>query len=187
MLSKVYCSKCKTLTETQDLDTYLSANDHYMVKGSCVKCKTKKSGFVTKQEYEILRANSKISVPRQQLDEHSGTTQLVSLYSYYDLTGDGNVPIPFVLLSVEGILDKRIKGQPLKRLYDAVRILRAINAPFTQDDPVEPPKDVMDNFMDDYMNALSLAKKCDKDLKEKEQLILKQLLTHLHQALDANG
>ncbi|GBN13142.1 hypothetical protein AVEN_257717-1 [Araneus ventricosus] len=105
---------------------------------------------------------------------------------YYDLTGDGNVPIPFVLLSVEGILDKRIEGQPLKRLHDAVRILRAINAPFTQDDPVEPPKDVMDNFMDDYMNALSLAKKCDKDLKGKEQLILKQLLTHLHQVLESD-
>lgn len=134
------------------------------------------------QSYPIPNVYAFIyKVSEENLWEASELAQL-----YCMLTGDGNVPIPFALLSIDGILAKRIEGQPLRRLQDAVRLLKAINAPFTQDEPTEMPKDAMDNFLDDYMNALSEAKRCDKNLSENEEMILKHLMTHLHQVLESN-
>lgn len=105
---------------------------------------------------------------------------------YFELTGDGNVPIPFVLLSIDGIIDKRIEGQTLKRLHAAVRLLKAINHPFTQDDSFDPPSDEMDHFLEDYMNTLAAAKRPDEPLKENQEIVLNHLMTHLHQMLESN-
>ncbi|GFR27730.1 uncharacterized protein TNCT_517621 [Trichonephila clavata] len=45
---------------------------------------------------------------------------------YHILTGDEQVPFPFALFSVEGILPKREDDQPIRRLYASVKILKAL-------------------------------------------------------------
>ncbi|GFQ91190.1 uncharacterized protein TNCT_617391 [Trichonephila clavata] len=58
---------------------------------------------------------------------------------YHMLTGDEEVPVPFALVSLEGILPKRVENQPIRRLYASVKILKALNAPFTQNATMEKP------------------------------------------------
>ena len=45
--SKVYCLKCKGITETNDITHTFSKNNRKMMKGKCKICKTVKCKFVT--------------------------------------------------------------------------------------------------------------------------------------------
>ncbi|GBM48352.1 hypothetical protein AVEN_237138-1 [Araneus ventricosus] len=104
---------------------------------------------------------------------------------YYELTGDDTIPVPFVLFSIDGIFEKRVHGQPLKRLRAAVCILKALNAPFTQDSPAESPTREMENFLEDYTSALSAARPYEQNLKENERMVLHNVLTHFHQIMNS--
>ncbi|GFQ77180.1 uncharacterized protein TNCT_638471 [Trichonephila clavata] len=76
---------------------------------------------------------------------------------YHILTGDEQVPVPFALVSVEGILPKRVDDQPIRRLYASVKILKALNAPFTQNATMDAPTEEMQHFLTDYMHAITHA------------------------------
>ncbi|GFT26025.1 uncharacterized protein NPIL_16981 [Nephila pilipes] len=103
---------------------------------------------------------------------------------YHALTKDDNVPVPFVVVNVDGILPKRIEDQPIRRLYASVKILKALNAPFTQNAIVDLPTVEMQNFLSDYMHAIGNAKPQEK-LKDNEKMVLNHLLRNLHQVVES--
>ncbi|GFY55243.1 uncharacterized protein TNIN_321881 [Trichonephila inaurata madagascariensis] len=103
---------------------------------------------------------------------------------YYVLTGDEQVPVPFALVSVEGILPKRVDDQPIPILYASVKILKALNAPFIQNATIETPTVEMQHFLTDYMNAITHAKP-QEPLKESEKMVLNHLIQNLHQAMES--
>ncbi|GFS82737.1 uncharacterized protein TNCV_443831 [Trichonephila clavipes] len=103
---------------------------------------------------------------------------------YHAMTGDEQVPVPFVLVSVEGILPKRVDDQPIRRLYASVKILKALNAPFTQNAAIEKPTVEMQHFLTDYMNAITHAKP-QEPLKDSEKMVLNHLIQNLHQAMES--
>ncbi|GFW62016.1 uncharacterized protein TNCV_4670411 [Trichonephila clavipes] len=103
---------------------------------------------------------------------------------YHVLTGDEEVPVPFALVSVEGILPKRVDNQPIRRLYASVKILKALNAPFTQNATMETPTVEMQHFLTDYMNAITHAKP-QEPLRESEKMVLNHLIQNLHQAMES--
>ncbi|GFQ90058.1 uncharacterized protein TNCT_113341 [Trichonephila clavata] len=103
---------------------------------------------------------------------------------YHMLTGDEEVPVPFALVSIEGILPKRVENQPIRKLYASVKILKALNAPFTQNATMEKPTMEMQHFLTDYMNAITHAKP-QEPLKDSEKMVLNHLLQRLHQAMES--
>lgn len=104
--------------------------------------------------------------------------------SYAQWTGDTNVPVPFAVLGIDGILAQKIKGQPLHRLVACVKILKALNAPFTEHAVLEKPSSEMQNFLTDYMNVIASAKP-QETLKSNEQTVLNNLLQNLHSVMDS--
>ncbi|GFR14408.1 uncharacterized protein TNCT_422131 [Trichonephila clavata] len=103
---------------------------------------------------------------------------------YHILTGDEQVPVPFALVSVEGILPKHVDDQPIRRLYASVKILKALNAPFTQNATMDAPTEEMQHFLTDYMHALTHAQP-QEALKDSEKMVLNHLLQNLHQAMES--
>ncbi|GFX70536.1 uncharacterized protein TNCV_875101 [Trichonephila clavipes] len=103
---------------------------------------------------------------------------------YHVLTGDEQVPVLFALVSVEGNLPKRVDHHPIRRLYAIVKILKALNAPFTQNATIETPTVEMQHFLTDYMNAITHAKP-QEQLKDSEKMVLNHLIQNLHQAMES--
>ena len=46
----IYCVKCKNKTKTSDIEYVMSKNNKYMIKGKCLKCKNKKSTFISGEQ-----------------------------------------------------------------------------------------------------------------------------------------
>ncbi|GFQ88173.1 uncharacterized protein TNCT_361821 [Trichonephila clavata] len=104
---------------------------------------------------------------------------------YHILTGDEQVPVPFALVSVEGILPKRVDDQSIRRLYASVKILKALNAPFTQNATMDESTVEMQHFLMNYMNAITHAQPQEL-LRDSEKMVLNHLLQNLHQAMESN-
>lgn len=102
---------------------------------------------------------------------------------YAEWTGDVNIPVSIYISKLEGIHDKRIEGQSLRRLKTSVDILKALNAPFTNmTTPMEGPTPEMQNFISDYMSVLAANQ---QDLKTTEQTALNHLLQNMHTVLNS--
>ncbi|GFQ77181.1 hypothetical protein TNCT_638481 [Trichonephila clavata] len=55
----LYCPKCQMRTETLNTKAVVSKKNQPMMQGNCVKCQTKKSGFVKrKQDHEFSGTDS---------------------------------------------------------------------------------------------------------------------------------
>jgi len=46
-MNKIYCVKCRKLTETRDVKQKTTKNNHQMLQGICVVCGKKKSKFIS--------------------------------------------------------------------------------------------------------------------------------------------
>ena len=61
--SKVYCLKCKGITETNDITHTFSKNNRKMMKGKCKTCKSVKCKFVkNNREATISGGNAHVGV-----------------------------------------------------------------------------------------------------------------------------
>ena len=49
-MMNTYCLKCKKPTKDLNSKGFISKNKKYMIKSTCVICKSKKSKFVSKQQ-----------------------------------------------------------------------------------------------------------------------------------------
>ena len=84
--------------------------------------------------------------------DHFRSSELAQ--AYFEWTGDENVPMSFPVTHCEGIYDTIVKGQPLSRVRKSVRLLRAINAPFTTDSDFPPIREETETFLTDFLNIL---------------------------------
>lgn len=83
--------------------------------------------------------------------DHFRSSELAQ--AFREWTGDENVPMNFTVVDLEGIFSKTIVGQSLNRVLKSLRLLRAINAPFTTRPQVDRFED-MNNFLFDFLNMV---------------------------------
>lgn len=89
-----------------------------------------------------------------------------------------NVPMSFPLSHVEGILDTVVRGQPLHRVRKSIRLLRAINGPFTKDQATtRSDLDEMNTFLTDFLNIISENPTSES---EDERIALDALMKNMH-------
>lgn len=51
---KIYCVKCKQITDTIDMIQSISKNKRFIIKGKCLLCQCIKCKFLKKTEYSIF-------------------------------------------------------------------------------------------------------------------------------------
>lgn len=102
---------------------------------------------------------------------------------YCEMTGDGEIPVPFVVIGLDGIKSERVNGQTLNRLKAAATLLKALIAPFTaQSDACDISK--LNDYMDDYFQLIQTQLK-GMEFKPTEKLVVRQLFQHMHQVMDS--
>lgn len=88
----------------------------------------------------------------RQHPDHFRSSELAQAYAEW--TGDENVPMSFPVTHCEGIYDTIVRGQPLSRARKSLRLLRAINAPFTTDPDILPSQADTTTFLPDFLHIL---------------------------------
>ena len=58
-----YCLKCRKLTKDLNSKGFINKTKKYIVKSTCVICKSKKSKFVSKQQAEGFLSNIFSKIP----------------------------------------------------------------------------------------------------------------------------
>lgn len=84
-------------------------------------------------------------------EDYFRSSQLAQAYEAW--TGDEFVPMSFPLSHIEGIYDLIVVGQPLNRVRKSIRLLRALNAPFTTEAHVQLTED-MRTLLPDFLNII---------------------------------
>lgn len=84
-------------------------------------------------------------------EDYFRSSDLAQAYGAW--TGDENVPLSFPLSHIEGIYDTIVVGQPLHRVRKSIRLLRALNSPFTGERATLPLDD-MKSFLADFLNII---------------------------------
>lgn len=102
--------------------------------------------------------------------------------AYAAWTGDVQVPMSFPITDIEGIHDTVNVGQALSRVRKSVRLLRAINAPFT-DKPIERPN-LDDNFLTEFLNIIYEHPNAESS---HERMALDALIKSMHNILTMNS
>lgn len=83
--------------------------------------------------------------------DHFRSSQLAQ--AFYEWTGDENVPMNFTLVDLEGIFPKTIVGQSLSRVVKSLKLLKALNAPFTTRPQIYRFEE-MNTFLIDFLNTV---------------------------------
>ena len=84
--------------------------------------------------------------------DHFRSAELAQAYAAW--TGDEQVPMSFPVSHCEGIYDTVVKDQPLSRVRKSIRLLRAINAPFTSTLDALPSEEDTSTFLAEFLNIL---------------------------------
>lgn len=110
-----------------------------LVPGPALVCNQCQKGF---NVYEYI---TRVST------DHFRSSQLAQ--AFHAWTGDRNVPMNFTLVDLEGIFPKTIVGQSLDRVLNSLRLLKAINAPFTARPQVDRFEE-MNKFLIDFLSIV---------------------------------
>lgn len=87
------------------------------------------------------------------LDHESYFHSSTLAQAYAAWTGDEQVPMSFPITDIEGIHDTINVGQPLSRVRKSIRLLRALNAPFTTQ-PYDTLPHFDDTFLTEFLNII---------------------------------
>lgn len=104
--------------------------------------------YCTVCQKQVLTIYDTINQPHS---DYFRSSQLAQAYAAW--TGDDQVPMSFPLSHIEGIYDGVVVGQPLCRVRKSIRLLRALNAPFTTEPIVQCHED-MYTFLNDFLNIM---------------------------------
>lgn len=104
--------------------------------------------FCTVCQKQVLVIADYINQPNA---DYFRSSHLAQAYAAW--TGDDQVPMSFPLSHVSGIYDGIVVGQPVSRVRKSIRLLRALNAPFTTEPQVDPVPE-MQTFLSDFLNIL---------------------------------
>lgn len=110
-----------------------------LVEGPALFCNQCQKGF---NVYEYI---TKISA------DHFRSSHLAQ--AFHEWTGDEKVPMNFTLVDLEGIYPKTIVGQSLNRVLKSLRLLKALNSPFTTRPQVDRFED-MNKFLIDFLGII---------------------------------
>lgn len=122
--------------------------------GPTLFCNQCQKGF---DVYEYIKRSS---------TDHFRSSELAQ--AFHQWTGDENVPMNFTLIDLEGIFPKTIVGQSLNRVRKSLRLLKALNAPFTTRPHVDHLEDA-NGFLVDFLNII-------KEHKDSESTKVKQII-----------
>lgn len=125
-------------------------------------------------------------IDTEKLDEQSPKDNFLSsrlAQALYEWTGNDQIPMSFTLVDVEGIHPERIRGQSLRRIYECIRLLRAINAPFTTDKSTGIPSEEMTLFFKNYLDAVSKFQSTSMSNAEK---MLDQFIKSMYQYVQSD-
>lgn len=113
----------------------------------------------------------------QDFDDHFRSSLLAQ--AFQEWSGDENVPVSFPLSDVRGLYPKRIRGQKLSCVRETVRLLRAVNAPFTTEGGAAACPE-METFLAHYMDVLSKQPSSHSSVEEK---VLQTLIDSMRQLI----
>ena len=82
---------------------------------------------------------------------------------YYEWTGDHKIPVRFPLIGIDGLLPKVIENQTLGRISTSVRLLKWLNAPFTQNAEVTSIDTIKVHLNDLLKNCIEKMKESQKN------------------------
>lgn len=102
---------------------------------------------------------------------------------YAEWSGDTNVPVSVIIMNIDGILPQRIEGQTLARVATSIKILKAINAPFTENSIIEPFTEEMNLFLIECANIIAANK--EGVLEKNEKIILDNIVQSLRTILNS--
>lgn len=60
-MDQLYCPKCQRMTDTDSLELFVAKNQRIMLRGTCLECGTRKSGFQRKQDDEFSDRPTRVS------------------------------------------------------------------------------------------------------------------------------
>ena len=69
-MDKIYCLKCKTKTDSLEIEQSKSRNNRLMLQGKCALCGTTKTRFISAKEGEGIR-EKKDKIPEMHLLFHN--------------------------------------------------------------------------------------------------------------------
>lgn len=104
--------------------------------------------YCTACQKQVMVIYDTINQPHE---DYFRSSQLAQAYAAW--TGDEQVPMSFPLSHIEGIYDLIVTGQPLNRVRKSIRLLRALNAPFTTEAHVQLTPD-MQTLLPDFLNII---------------------------------
>lgn len=99
--------------------------------------------------------------------------------AYHAWTGDEGVRLNFPLVDLTGIYSTVVCGQSMGRVRRSIRLLRALNAPFTTRPEVEVEQD-MNDFLKDFLNIIHEHPSAES---ANERLLLEALMHAMHDML----
>lgn len=114
---------------------------------------------------------------RQPFQDHLYGAALAQ--AFYEWTGNDQVPLPFTVVDVDGVLSQRVTGQSLRHVAECIQILRAINAPFTTESQLEQRPE-MGTFMMNFLKSVRF------DPLSREEQMLSQMIRGVQQVLEAD-
>lgn len=128
-------------------------------------------------QQSVLKIYDVINQPHA---DYFRSSQLAQAYAAW--TGDDQVPMSFPLSHIEGIYDGVVVGQPLCRVQKSVRLLRALNTPFTTEATVQSTPD-MHTFLADFLNILCKHPQIETD---DEREAVRALMKSMHDIMSVN-
>lgn len=99
--------------------------------------------------------------------------------AYAAWTGDEHVPMSFPITDIEGIHDTVNVGQPLSRVRKSIRLLRALNAPFTTQ-PLSTEETLDESFLTEFLNIIYEHPNAESS---HERMALDALIKSMHKIL----
>lgn len=139
----------------------------------------------------VCRACQAVPIPdvyawiNQPHEDFFRSSQLAQAYAA--ATGDEHVPMSFPLSHVEGLYDTVVVGQPLFRVRQSIRFLRALNAPFTTPCHEDPSATIVrdaDTFLADFLHMVS-AHRTTAEGSTDERIALNALMKSMHDLVSA--
>lgn len=137
-------------------------------EGNILHCQTCQMNF---HPYEFIQSFE---------NDHIFPSRLAQ--SYFEWTGDSNVPLPFTIWNIEGILNTRVTGQTLRHVEECIDLLRAINSPFTS--TLHTPSYDLNSFLRNYLHILSTHHTSTNEPHMDE--LLNYLLKFMHEIVQSN-
>lgn len=106
---------------------------------------------------------------------------------YSEWTGDDSIPVPWVIEGIDGILMKRVMGQSLRVIRKCVQVLKAMNAPFTENGSLERNNEDFQYLFEHFEEFVRTSLKQTQHSKDTLHVVLEGMLSQIHDITSQKG